>query len=142
MYVQLYECLQIILIRTIIWEIIRLIILGKMVSSIFFNFFLETKILIQWSLRQFLFEVNRTSILEEVLKKLCDSHHASTHISEKSCFRLGQKIHWKFRKCAGADFPVCGRQVKQWIFYQTPVKNSFTENNTLSVNYTNFYTAV
>ena len=69
-----------------------------MVSSIFFNFFLETKFSIQLRLRQFLFEVNRVSIRGDVLIKLCASHHAieaaSTHVSEKSCFRLRQKIHW------------------------------------------------
>ena len=39
----------------------------------------------------FLFEVNRRSIHGEILKKLCASHYASTHILEKSCFRLRQK---------------------------------------------------
>ena len=51
----------------------------------------ETKFSIQLDLRQFLFEVNRTSIRGEILKNLCASHHASTYISEKSCFRLRQK---------------------------------------------------
>ena len=31
------------------------------------------------------------SIHGEIPKKLCGSHHASTHISEKLCFRLEQK---------------------------------------------------
>ena len=31
------------------------------------------------------------SIQGEILKKQCGGHHASTHISEKLCFRLGQK---------------------------------------------------
>ena len=52
------------------------------------NFFLETKFSIQLSLRRFLFELNGTSISREILSKLCASHHASTHNSEKSCFRL------------------------------------------------------
>ena len=55
------------------------------------NIFLETKFSIQLSSRQFLFEVNRTSIHGEILEKLCASHHASTHISEKSCFQSRQK---------------------------------------------------
>ena len=41
---------------------------------------------------QFLFEVNRISIHGDILKKLCASLYASTHISEKSCIRLRQKI--------------------------------------------------
>ena len=40
----------------------------------------------------FLFQVNRTSIRGEILKKLCASLHASTHTSQKSYFRLRQKI--------------------------------------------------
>ena len=47
---------------------------------------------IQSTLRQFLFDINRISIRGEIFKKLCASYHASTHISEKSCFRLKQKI--------------------------------------------------
>ena len=65
-----------------------------MVSTIFFNFFLETAFSIHLGLRQFLFEVNRISIRGDILKKLCVGHHASTHISQKSCSRLRQKIHW------------------------------------------------
>ena len=52
----------------------------------------------QLSLRQFLFEVNRTNIRGEILQKQCVRRHASKHISEKSCFRLRQKTH--LRKCA------------------------------------------
>ena len=37
------------------------------------------------------FEVNRTSIHGEILKKLYASPHVCTPISEKSCFRLRQK---------------------------------------------------
>ena len=55
-----------------------------MVSSTFSTFFLEINFLSQLRLRQFLLEVNRTSIRGDVLKKLCASHRASTHISEKS----------------------------------------------------------
>ena len=67
-------------------------------------FFLETKSAIQLSLRQFLFEVNWISFLGEILKKLCASHHASTHISEKSCFLSSE--------CSSAFFPVYGRKKK------------------------------
>ena len=43
------------------------------------RFFLKIRL----GLTQFLFEVNRTSISGEILKKPC----ARTQISEKSCFR-------------------------------------------------------
>ena len=65
-----------------------------MVSSIFFKLLLE-KNSIQLRLRQFLFDINRINNHGEILKKQCSSHHASeaasTHIFEKSCFRLRQK---------------------------------------------------
>ena len=48
-----------------------------MVSPIFCNSFLETKVSIQLGLRQFLFEVNRISIRGDILEKLCASHDAS-----------------------------------------------------------------
>ena len=69
-----------------------------MVSSIFFNFFLETNISIQLGLRQCLFDVNRVSIRGDILKKLRASHHVSeadsTVFSENPCFCSRQKIHW------------------------------------------------
>ena len=50
---------------------------------------------IKLGLRQFFFEVNRVHKYEEFLQKPCASHHASTHISQKSCFSLKTKnIHW------------------------------------------------
>ena len=67
-----------------------------MVSSTLFNFFLKPKFSIQLKLRQFLFKVNQVSVRGDILKKLCASHHASegdiADISEKTCFRLRQKI--------------------------------------------------
>ena len=46
--------------------------IDKMVSHILF---LEINFSIHWSLRQFLFEINRRSIHGDILKKLCTSHH-------------------------------------------------------------------
>ena len=59
------------------------IIIIRILVQYYFSstFFLETKFSIQSGLSQFLFEVNRASIRGEILKKLCGSHHASTHIS-------------------------------------------------------------
>ena len=66
-----------------------------------------------------LFEVNRISNRGDIPKKLCASYHASTHISEKSCFRSRQKL----RKCAGAILSSPWSENKMCIIRQ-PVKLS------------------
>ena len=87
----------------------------------------KTKLSIQLGSRHFLFEVNRISISGEIFKKLCASHHASIHNSEKSCYR----------KCAGAIFLVRDRKKKMCIIRQ-PV-NFYTENDT-PVYFIQFFT--
>ena len=51
---------------------------GKIVSPILFNFCLEKKFLIQWSLRQLLVDINRKNVLGDIVKELCTSEADST----------------------------------------------------------------
>ena len=79
-----------------------------MVSSIFCNFFLETKILIQLRLRQFLLDINQIRNRGDNLKKLCFSHHATNVILYRAdgYFKAGKRQVITFDpRCFIVSFP-------------------------------------
>ena len=92
----------------------------KYSNTIFSNFFLE----IQLSLHQFLFEFSRISTHGEILKKLCAIRHASTRISQKSCFRLKQK--YPLANFCVELFSCLASEHSWWIYVKIHVKVHFT----------------